>query len=199
MLMLFLFGWGGMNKIDMTSRDSPTKFCLSLKFHILDGNGVWYCSFWSINLLSMNILVLEPGTSNGSATWDLESRTSNISRRDLEWQRSFAVIQGPSAVLLEVPWCAAIWGPWGQTSWPKWTILHLITIQKMMFERYNIVGLSLQSYVHITSTYSNDPKAFHPYIMCNHITFLWETINSSSNLLWPLFTHRPMIDLVSGS
>ena len=95
-----------MNKIDITSRDSPTKFCLSLKFHILDGNGVWYCSFWSINLLSMKILVLEPGTSNGSATWDLESRrggTSNIGRRDLEWQRSFAVIQGPSAVLLEVP------------------------------------------------------------------------------------------------
>ena len=95
-----------MNKIDITSRKSPTKFCLSLKFHILDGNGVRYCSSWSINLLSMNILVLEPGTSNGSATWDLESRrggTSNIGRRDLEWQRSFAVIQGPSAVLLEVP------------------------------------------------------------------------------------------------
>ena len=59
-----------MNKIDMTSRDSPTICCLSLKFHILDGNGVRYCSSWSINLLSMNILVLD------------------FVPRDLEWQRN---------------------------------------------------------------------------------------------------------------
>ena len=49
------------------------KKILSIKPHILDSNGVWYCSFWlerSLNPLNLKILVLD------------------FVPRDLKWQRT---------------------------------------------------------------------------------------------------------------
>ena len=56
------------------------QFILFFKYHILDGNRVWYCWFWwkgSINPINLTTLV------------------KKFVPRDLNWQRSCAAIRGP--------------------------------------------------------------------------------------------------------
>ena len=45
-------------KIDIRFKGIVPQFFLSIKSHILDTNGVWYCSFWEgfINPLNLTIL-----------------------------------------------------------------------------------------------------------------------------------------------
>ena len=82
-------------------------FSLFIKSHILDSNGVWYCSLRSqgsinpLKPLKFWSWSLSQDTSNGSATWFLKwlhGWTSNYGAK-------CAFIQGP---------CTASWGPWGQ-------------------------------------------------------------------------------------
>ena len=78
-----------------TSRDSSTILCLSIKYHILDSNGVLYCWFWSewsINSPKSKMLVF------------------NFVPRGFEWYLNggalCAVIWGPSRDL--AIWCSSL-------------------------------------------------------------------------------------------
>ena len=70
-------------------RDRPTICFLSIKSHILDSNGVWYCSFWSegsMNPLNMNIWVLDfvPRDLARPRTWYIKWRRGGISNGTFE-------------------------------------------------------------------------------------------------------------------
>ena len=62
---------------------------LSITSHILDSNGVWYCSFWSegsMNPLNMNIWVLDfvPRDLARPRTWYIKWRRGGISNGTFE-------------------------------------------------------------------------------------------------------------------
>ena len=120
------------------------QFCLSIKSHILDSNGVLYCSFWSEG--SINPLNFGPGFCP-QGPWMAAPHGILIDNAVVPWIRGpCATVSGTTGLSFEIPCGAAIQGLWGHLPdqifqrsgvyrplQPKRAIPHPITIQNMSF------------------------------------------------------------------